>query len=95
MPLYEYHCEKCDRVFEALRPVGDSDRPATCSECGSEGERIMPTSFAPRSFRQGFAERVPFHHRPVRADEQKRTIAPVRAKKQEGSRGRASGRRKR
>lgn len=32
MPLYEYHCEKCDSEFELLMRAGER---ATCPSCGS------------------------------------------------------------
>ncbi len=81
MPLYEYYCEECDEVFEALRPLRESEAPAPCPKCSGDAERIMPTSFAPMSFRQGYAQRVPFHHRAIRGGEAKpRTIAPVKRK---------------
>jgi len=34
MPIYEYHCEKCDNQFEKLVFAGDEDR-VTCPECGA------------------------------------------------------------
>ncbi len=80
MPLYEYYCRKCDKVFETLRSLRQSEQPAPCPACGREAQRIMPTSFAPMSFKQGWAQRVPFHHRPIRAVEPKRAIAPVKPK---------------
>jgi len=81
MPLYEYYCTKCDKVFESLRSIRESDVPAPCPQCDSQAERIMPTTFASMSFKQGYAQRVPFHHRPVRSQEEKpRTIAPVKGK---------------
>ena len=92
MPLYEYYCEKCDKVFEALRPLRESDRTTACPKCGADADRIMPTSFAPMSFKQGYSQRVPFHHRPIRAPEAKpRTIARVKPKgvKQRNERSRA------
>ncbi|MCS7276444.1 MAG: zinc ribbon domain-containing protein [Dehalococcoidia bacterium] len=80
MPLYEYYCQHCDDVFEALRPVRESDLPGVCPRCGKEAERIMPTSFAARSFKAGYPQRVPYHHRPVynRPPKFDRVIAPVR-----------------
>ncbi|MDD5557201.1 MAG: zinc ribbon domain-containing protein [bacterium] len=34
MPIFEYRCAKCDRVFEALaRRAGDAAPP--CPQCGS------------------------------------------------------------
>lgn len=89
MPLYEYYCEACDKVFEILRALRDSEKSAVCPDCGGEAERIMPTTFASMSFKQGWAQRVPFHHHPVRADEPKKPIAPVRPRRgKTGRRGR-------
>jgi putative FmdB family regulatory protein len=78
MPLYEYYCEKCDNVFEALRAVSASEEPARCGKCGGEAERIMPTTFASMSRKDGWAQRVPYHHKPVRAGDPTRTIARVK-----------------
>lgn len=80
MPLYEYYCERCDNVFESLRSIADSDKPTACPNCGDPADRIMPTTFASRSFRGGWARRVPFHHHAVRADVPRKAIAPVKAK---------------
>jgi putative FmdB family regulatory protein len=39
MPIYEYHCEKCDQTFECL-VMGES-KPA-CSSCNSkEVKKLM------------------------------------------------------
>lgn len=91
MPLYEFYCENCDRVFEALRSVRASEEPAPCPGCGSDADRIMPTTFASMSRREGWAQRVPYHHKPVRAGSPARTIA--RVKPQEGAqrKGKAEG----
>jgi len=92
MPLYEYYCQNCDRVFEALRSLRDSDQPARCSNCGGEADRMMPTTFASMSFKQGYAQRVPFHQSAVRSEEQQRTIALVKPKA--GAKPRDSAKRK-
>lgn len=34
MPIYEYQCEKCKQVFEALVLGSDAEVPA-CDKCGS------------------------------------------------------------
>jgi len=81
MPLYEYYCEKCDRVFEALRSIAQSDQPTKCPTCGSDAGRIMPTTFASMSRRGGVKERVPFHHHDVRSEQPKKAIAPVKPRK--------------
>jgi putative FmdB family regulatory protein len=80
MPIYEYYCKKDDRVFEALGSVAASDRPAKCPSCGRDAVRIMPTTFASLSRRKGLKERVPFHHHPIRNEDDKRAIAPVKPK---------------
>ncbi len=36
MPLYEYHCESCEREFELRRPIKDADAKTRCPECESE-----------------------------------------------------------
>jgi len=78
MPVYEYYCEKDDKVFESLGSIARSDAPARCPKCGGEAYRIMPTTFASLSRIKGLKERVPFHHHPVRNEKEKRTIAPVK-----------------
>src|ERR1700733_6264543 len=40
MPLYEYHCSKCDQTFEVMRKF--SDPPLTEHEgCGGSLERLL------------------------------------------------------
>ncbi len=40
MPLYEYHCSKCDKNFEVLQKF--SDAPVTTHEdCGGAVERVL------------------------------------------------------
>lgn len=78
MPIYEYYCEKDNKVFEALGSIARSGAPAKCPKCGGEAYRIMPTTFASLSRVKGLKERVPFHHHPVRNEGAKRTIAPVK-----------------
>ncbi|HEY5640310.1 MAG TPA: zinc ribbon domain-containing protein [Dehalococcoidia bacterium] len=80
MPLYEYYCEKCDRVFESLQAISKSDQPVACPKCGRASDRIMPTTFATMARRQGLKERVPFHHHDIRKDAKKPPIARVKPK---------------
>jgi putative regulatory protein, FmdB family len=43
MPLYEYKCEKCGKVFEIIQRF--SDEPlATHEGCGGKVERLISTS---------------------------------------------------
>jgi putative FmdB family regulatory protein len=80
VPLYEYYCDKCDSIFESVQPISKSDQPASCPSCGRMADRIMPTTFATMSRRQGLKERVPFHHHDVREEKPKRAIARVKPK---------------
>jgi putative FmdB family regulatory protein len=36
MPLYEYQCENCGKVFELLRRMSESDRGIECPACHSK-----------------------------------------------------------
>jgi putative FmdB family regulatory protein len=81
MPLYEYYCDNCDNVFEALRSIAQSDQPAKCLECGAAADRIMPTTFSSMVRKQGWKQRAPFHQSGVRAESDgKKTIARVKPK---------------
>ena len=59
MPVYEYLCNHCNGIFEALRPIRESSEPAPCPECSRESERMMPTSFMAFTFRDGYPRRIP------------------------------------
>ncbi len=48
MPIYEYYCSKCDRDFELIRAVSQSDSTADCSECGEPAQRQL-SNFAFKS----------------------------------------------
>lgn len=45
MPRYEYRCRTCDTVFEARRPMSESNAPATCPE-GHDGAVRLLSVFA-------------------------------------------------
>ena len=67
MPLYEYYCDNCDGVFEELRSMRESSEPSPCPLCDHDSQRIMPTSFAAFTFRDGMPRRIPddfkyWHH---------------------------------
>ena len=59
MPLYEFYCDHCDGIFEALRPMREASDPVPCPVCDRDGKRIMPTSFAAFTFREGYPRRLP------------------------------------
>lgn len=66
MPIYEYFCEPCNGIFEELRPIREATEPVPCPECYKDAARIMPTSFAAFTFRDGYPRRIPddgkFYH---------------------------------
>ncbi len=45
MPIYEYKCGKCGRVFEQL-VRSSSDRPAACPSCGGKKIEKQFSSFS-------------------------------------------------
>ena len=54
MPLYDYHCEKCDFTFEAIERM---DRDAVpCLKCDRPAKRIISVSVGPNnaSFKEGY-----------------------------------------
>jgi putative FmdB family regulatory protein len=59
MPLYEYFCESCNGIFEELRPIREASDPVPCPQCYKDAPRIMPTSFAAFTFREGYPRRIP------------------------------------
>ena len=53
MPVYEYYCKSCDGIFETVRPIARASEAAPCPVCARTGGRIMPTSFAAFTMREG------------------------------------------
>ena len=41
MAIYEYYCPKCKTEFELKRPMGESDQPVACPQCGAEGQKLV------------------------------------------------------
>ncbi|MCK4507204.1 MAG: zinc ribbon domain-containing protein [Desulfuromonadales bacterium] len=39
MPLFEYHCESCDKTFEKLSKQQEETTP--CPDCGQEAFRAV------------------------------------------------------
>ncbi|MCA9772340.1 MAG: zinc ribbon domain-containing protein [Myxococcales bacterium] len=44
MPIYEYHCPRCDKPFEAL--VSRHDADVECPSCGSKKVEKQLSGFA-------------------------------------------------
>jgi len=45
MPIFEFHCEPCDRTFELLMLPGRRKKP-TCPHCGGGNVRKRFSTFA-------------------------------------------------
>ncbi len=46
MPIYEYRCSRCGRIFEEWAQSFDSPEHESCPHCGGDAARIMShTSF--------------------------------------------------
>jgi len=58
MPLYEYYCDPCNGIFEAIRQMREASVPVPCPVCNRDGERIM-SSFNAFTFRDGYPRRIP------------------------------------
>ncbi len=43
MPTYEYWCPKCKKEFEVKKPMSDLDKPTSCPNCGTKGEKLVST----------------------------------------------------
>ena len=41
MPIYEYHCAKCDSKFELLRSMSKMDDDASCPQCEDSSNRVL------------------------------------------------------
>lgn len=47
MPLYEYRCESCQKIFEAYKRLSDKSEEA-CPACGSRSGRVGISLFRAR-----------------------------------------------
>ena len=46
MPIYEYTCDKCDHITEALRPMSRADGALACESCNSGKTHRRQSEFA-------------------------------------------------
>ena len=40
MPIYEYHCDSCDRSFETMQRISDPPLES-CDQCGSPVRKLL------------------------------------------------------
>ena len=43
MPIYEYKCQECEKVFDVLQKL-NSDPVETCINCGGKVEKLISAS---------------------------------------------------
>jgi putative FmdB family regulatory protein len=58
MPLYEYRCGACARVFEAYTRLSDDGKNATCPVCGGNSEKIGVSLFSAGGSGEGSGQGV-------------------------------------
>ncbi len=46
MPIYEYRCRKCERIFEEIQRVGEEGESLKCPHCGEENPEKVLSSFS-------------------------------------------------
>lgn len=46
MPLFDFKCEKCNKITELLIPVKDTDLPQNCEKCKGEMLKLVPSSIS-------------------------------------------------
>ncbi len=49
MPLYEYRCSGCGRVFEQLRRMQDADAETACPTCESRQVNRLLSTFVSKT----------------------------------------------
>ena len=59
MPIYEYTCEKCEHITEALRPMSRADNPLACEACGSSKTKRRQSEFAAGGSKSGAGSMSP------------------------------------
>jgi putative FmdB family regulatory protein len=63
MATYEYWCPNCQKEFEVRRPVAEFDKPASCPDCGTEGQRLMSTFASKIDFSLQVPAKRPFRRK--------------------------------
>ena len=43
MPVYEYRCPDCTRLFEKLVSYAQAERDAVCPGCGAHARKVLST----------------------------------------------------
>ncbi len=46
MPIYEYECKKCGKIFDAYQRLGEKGEDLKCPVCGAEKPTKKVSSFS-------------------------------------------------
>jgi putative FmdB family regulatory protein len=46
MPIYEYRCKKCEKVFEKIQRVGGGGENLVCPHCGNKKVEKLVSGFS-------------------------------------------------
>ena len=46
MPIYEYQCRKCGKIFEKIQKVNEGGNSLTCPYCGGKKPEKVLSSFS-------------------------------------------------
>lgn len=41
MPMYEYRCQSCEEITDAIRSIDDRDNAPACEHCNGETRKII------------------------------------------------------
>jgi len=55
MPIFEYLCQSCNRIYSFLSLSARPDRTPVCPRCGATDLRRVPSAFAVRTVRKSSA----------------------------------------
>lgn len=58
MPIYEYFCEACEKLFELLKPMSQAKDPTPCPACNAIAERLPPSGVGLYTMRDGYPRSV-------------------------------------
>ncbi len=53
MPIYEFKCKSCEKVFDELVPMNTEGDSLKCPKCGSVGARRLVSAFAAHGLENG------------------------------------------
>ncbi len=53
MPIYEFHCEDCDKNFESLVMIASALEEVTCKHCHSSHIKKMPSATSTQPNKEG------------------------------------------